>query len=119
MTATKIKTFEVGKTYSTRSVCDSDCVFSVTIASRTKSTVTTTDGKKFGIAKKETAWNEAETIFPTVRCTCLARASSPLSHLALLCDVPSITDRLHRSTRISPFPQIFSEVFCGVVFCGD
>ena len=66
-TATQIKAFEVGKTYSTRSVCDRDCVFSVTIASRTKSTVTTTDGKKFGIAKKETAWNEAETIFPTGR----------------------------------------------------
>lgn len=65
--ATQIAAFEVGKTYSTRSVCDRNCIFSVTIASRTKSTVTTTDGKRFGIAKRETLWNEAETIFPTGR----------------------------------------------------
>jgi len=63
-TATEIHVFEVGKTYSTRSACNSDCVFSVTIASRTKSTVTTTDGKRFTIAKNETQWNQAETIFP-------------------------------------------------------
>jgi hypothetical protein len=60
-------TFEIGKTYTARSICDNDCIFSVTIASRTKSTVTTTDGKKFGIAKKETTWNNAETIFPLGR----------------------------------------------------
>jgi hypothetical protein len=60
-------TFEVGKTYSTQSLCDSNCIFSVTIAKRTKATVTTTDGKKFGIAKKETQWNDAETIFPMGR----------------------------------------------------
>ncbi len=55
------------ETYSTRSVGDYNCIFSVTIASRTKSTITTTDGKKFGIAKKETEWNNAETIFPMGR----------------------------------------------------
>ncbi len=59
--------FEIGKTYTTRSICDNDCVFSVTIASRTKSTVTTTDGRWFGIAKNETKWNNAETIFPMGR----------------------------------------------------
>jgi hypothetical protein len=60
-------TFEIGKTYSTRSICDNDCVFSVTIASRTKATVTTTGGKTFRVAKKETEWNQAETIFPMGR----------------------------------------------------
>ncbi len=61
---TEIKTFKTGKTYSTRSICDHECIFSVTIAKRTKATVTTTDGKRFGIAKNETKWNNAETIFP-------------------------------------------------------
>lgn len=62
-----MKAFEIGKTYNTRSICDSNCIFSVTIAARTKSTVTTTDGKRFGIAKRESQHNEAETIFPTGR----------------------------------------------------
>jgi len=32
--------FEAGKTYSTRSICDHDCVISVTIEKRTEKTVT-------------------------------------------------------------------------------
>lgn len=39
--------FEVGTTYSTRSLCDHDCIISVTIAKRTPKTVTTTEGKTF------------------------------------------------------------------------
>lgn len=39
--------FEVGKTYHTRSICDSEMVISATIAKRTAKTVTTTDGKTF------------------------------------------------------------------------
>lgn len=35
-----VKTFEAGKTYTTRSVCDHDCVISVTIQKRTAKTVT-------------------------------------------------------------------------------
>lgn len=35
------KTFEVGKTYQTRSACDWDCIFSFTITARTARTVTT------------------------------------------------------------------------------
>lgn len=59
--------FEVGNTYTTRSICDQKCIFSVTIAKRTKATVTTTEGKTFRIAKKESEWSGAETIFPTGR----------------------------------------------------
>jgi hypothetical protein len=33
-------TFEVGKTYATRSLCDHDCLFSFTILARTAKTVT-------------------------------------------------------------------------------
>lgn len=34
--------FEAGKTYSTRSICDNDCVISVSIEKRTAKTITTT-----------------------------------------------------------------------------
>ena len=33
-------TFEVGKTYSTRSLCDYDCIFSFTVIARTAKQVT-------------------------------------------------------------------------------
>lgn len=32
--------FQVGKTYSTRSICDSDCIIAVAIVKRTEKTVT-------------------------------------------------------------------------------
>jgi hypothetical protein len=35
-----MNTFEIGKTYSTRSVCDNDCIIAVTIEKRTAKTVT-------------------------------------------------------------------------------
>ena len=42
-------TFETGKTYWTRSVCDHDTVIDVTIAKRTAKTVTDATGKRFGL----------------------------------------------------------------------
>lgn len=53
--------FEVGATYSTRSICDSDCIISITIASRTKCFVTTTDGKRL---KVSTYHNGSESVMP-------------------------------------------------------
>lgn len=44
-TATETK-FEVGQTYSTRSACDHECVFSFTVVKRTAKFMTVTD--KFG-----------------------------------------------------------------------
>ena len=41
--------FEVGKSYATRSVCDHNCIFSITVARRTAKTITTTEGKRLGI----------------------------------------------------------------------
>jgi hypothetical protein len=52
--------FEVGKTYSTRSIGDHNCIIRVTIAKRTAKTVTTTDGKTF----RPTVYNNAESIMP-------------------------------------------------------
>ncbi len=39
--------FETGQTYSTRSVCDHDCIISVTITKRTAKSITTSEGKRF------------------------------------------------------------------------
>lgn len=43
------KSFEVGKTYATRSVCDSECRIGITISSRTAKTIKTEAGKTLRI----------------------------------------------------------------------
>lgn len=42
--------FIAGKTYTTRSACDHDCIISVTVAKRTAKTITTTEGKTLRIS---------------------------------------------------------------------
>lgn len=63
-----MKKFEIGKTYMTRSACDSNCKIAYTITSRTAATVTATDenGKtaKFRISKKLSEYRNAETFLP-------------------------------------------------------
>ena len=41
--------FEVGKTYMTRSTGDHNCIIKVTVAKRTKCFITTTDGERFKV----------------------------------------------------------------------
>ena len=48
--------FQVGKTYSTRLIGDSDLSETITIASRTASFITTTKGKRLGINKKRSEY---------------------------------------------------------------
>jgi hypothetical protein len=45
------KSFEVGKTYFTRSIGNSDCILKITIAKRTAKTLTTNAGKTCRIFK--------------------------------------------------------------------
>lgn len=62
-----MKKFKVGSTYSMRSICDHNCVWTYTVTARTAQTVTITDGKvtlKRRICKKVSEWNNAETIYP-------------------------------------------------------
>lgn len=63
-----MKTFEIGKTYSTASICNSDCVWSYTITARTASTVTAVnkygEEKRYRIIKKLSEYRNAETILP-------------------------------------------------------
>lgn len=53
-----MKQFEAGKTYTTRSICDHDCVISVTIEKRTAKTVSATvrgELKTFRVAEYDGA----------------------------------------------------------------
>jgi len=46
-----MSTFEAGKTYWGRSVCDYDCVIHVTVARRTAKTIVTDEGKRLRISE--------------------------------------------------------------------
>lgn len=58
--------FEVGKTYATCSICDSDCWFEYTVIKRTKCTVTLRD--KFGNERRRkiqfSRYDDAEIVYP-------------------------------------------------------
>lgn len=59
--------FEIGKTYSTRSICDHNCVISFTVKARTACTITVDeDGelKRLKISKKFSEYRGAETVYP-------------------------------------------------------
>lgn len=65
-----MKKFEIGKTYSMRSICDHECVWTYTVIKRTAQTVTITDGneiKRFRINKQTSEYRNAETIYPLGR----------------------------------------------------
>lgn len=62
-----MKKFEVGKTYSVRSICNHDCIWTYTVTKRTASTVTVDDGdevKTCRINKKTSEYRGAESIYP-------------------------------------------------------
>ena len=62
-----MKKFERGKTYSMRSACDHECVWSYTVTERTAQTVTLSDGKKTikcKIVKQLSEYRNAETVRP-------------------------------------------------------
>lgn len=74
--------FEVGKTYSTRSIGDANCIITVTIASRTDKTVTTTDGKKF----RPTVYDGSECLHPWGKYSMspIVRANDTRDHKVML-----------------------------------
>jgi hypothetical protein len=56
--------FLVGKTYTTRSICDYECIFSATVLQRTAKTVTVQlDGNKI-VRRGLSEWNGAEMFYP-------------------------------------------------------
>lgn len=56
-------TFKPGKTYFTRSICDHNCIFEITVAARTAKQLTTSDGKRLGVR----VWNDIEQVMPMGR----------------------------------------------------
>jgi len=56
-------TFQVGRTYATRSICDHDCIFSFTILARTAKTVTVEVHDKV-VRRGIRVWNGVEQFKP-------------------------------------------------------
>ena len=59
--------FEIGKEYSMRSICDSNCVWTYKVIARTAQTITITDGKetlKCRVIKKLSEINGMECLYP-------------------------------------------------------
>ena len=60
--------FEIGKTYSMRSICDHECVWSYTVTARTAQTITMKDehGKvvKCRVSKQVSEYRNSETVYP-------------------------------------------------------
>lgn len=62
-----MKKFEIGQTYTMRSICDHNCIWSYTVTKRTAQTITITDGKEIKtcrVSKAATQYRNAETIYP-------------------------------------------------------
>jgi hypothetical protein len=53
-------TFEAGKSYWTRSVCDADMIISITVVKRTSKFLTTTEGRRMGVS----IWQGVEIVKP-------------------------------------------------------
>ncbi len=62
-----MKQFEIGKTYSCRSICDYNCIRSFQIIARTDKTIKTACGKTLRFNQKLSDYNQAETVFPLGR----------------------------------------------------
>jgi hypothetical protein len=56
--------FQVGRTYSTRSICDYDTIYRVTILSRTEKTVTIADYNGKPVRRGISLWDGVESIKP-------------------------------------------------------
>jgi len=58
------KQFEIGKTYTTTSACDSNCVFTIKVVSRTAKTIKTIDkhGERRTYRISISAWDGAERV---------------------------------------------------------
>lgn len=58
-----MKQFEQGQTYTTRSLCDHDCIYTITVAKRTTKTITTSEGQLLRVG----VYQDAEYVMPKGR----------------------------------------------------
>lgn len=66
-TVEEIKRFEVGKIYQTRSICNNECIISITVTARTDKTITVIEHgetKRLRINEASTEYRKAETVYP-------------------------------------------------------
>lgn len=63
-----MKKFEIGKTYSMKSPCDHNCIWTYKVTARTEKMITVVDKwgetRKLRINQKESEWNGRETVHP-------------------------------------------------------
>lgn len=64
-----MKQFEVGKSYSARSICDHECIWTLTVISRTAQSIIAlldneTEPRRMRINKKFSEWRNAESVLP-------------------------------------------------------
>ncbi len=65
MAANSINRFEVGRTYSTSSVCDHNCIYSYEVISRTEKTITIMDIFSKSISRRKVhIFRGAESVYP-------------------------------------------------------
>ena len=57
-------TFEPGKTYSTRSICDHNCIFSIKVLSRTAKTLKVIDPFNKPKTLRVSVWGDVEQVKP-------------------------------------------------------
>lgn len=62
-----MKQFEIGKTYETHSICDTNCIIRIEVIARTAQTITVKEVdevKRLRIIKKASECRKAETVMP-------------------------------------------------------
>jgi hypothetical protein len=62
-----MKKFEIGKTYTMRSIGNQECIWTYTVTARTAQTITITDGKgtkRCRISKLTSEYRNAESVYP-------------------------------------------------------
>ena len=64
-----MKKFEVGKLYSTRSICDHECIWEYVVIARTAKTITLKDTMTGEVLKRRiiqglSEWNNCECVYP-------------------------------------------------------
>lgn len=100
-----MKQFEIGKTYTMRSIGDHDCVWTYTVVKRTAKTITISDGTETKTCRVNTQVSEdrnAETIFPVGRYSMCPALSADKEEMP---EVQEPAEEAEVETKIITFPR--------------
>lgn len=101
-----MKQFEIGKTYTMRSIGDRDCVWTYTVVKRTAKTITISDGKETKTCRVNVQVSEdrnAETIFPLGRYSMCPTLSADKEEMP---EVQEPTEEAEVETKIITFSKM-------------